>query len=294
MRGSLIDRQCHRRFAGIIPAHAGLTDTGRERGRDGRDHPRACGAHSFTVSAPVGAAGSSPRMRGSPSLKQLQSFLPGIIPAHAGLTSHSLEACIRAWDHPRACGAHTVLATLILVLRGSSPRMRGSLAMYINSFRILGIIPAHAGLTPSSPQMAAVPWDHPRACGAHSRALYSDNASQGSSPRMRGSQAPGHRARYRGRIIPAHAGLTQNQDEARRLGRDHPRACGAHSTASSSCLRTSGSSPRMRGSPPRCILLPSPRGIIPAHAGLTGPGQGRRRSRWDHPRACGAHRSPSA
>ena len=90
-------------------------------------------------------------------------------------------------------------------------------------------------------------------------------------------------------IIPAHAGLTLQIGSIRRIGGDHPRACGAHSICTRFLLGLEGSSPRMRGSlvehPEGLVLF----GIIPAHAGLTPlffvtPAGGR-----DHPRACGAH-----
>ena len=32
----------------------------------------------------------------------------GIIPAHAGLTTHSSRGKEPLWDHPRACGAHNL------------------------------------------------------------------------------------------------------------------------------------------------------------------------------------------
>ena len=48
-----------------------------------------------------------------------------------------------------------------------------------------------------------------------------------------------------------------------------------------------GSSPRMRGKPPRARKHPDPRRFIPAHAGKTPPGQFRVLAGEVHPRACG-------
>ena len=51
--------------AGIIPAHAGLTNYNNHSSSKVRDHPRACGAHARGTVTATTRAGSSPRMRGS-------------------------------------------------------------------------------------------------------------------------------------------------------------------------------------------------------------------------------------
>ena len=107
---------------------------------------------------------------------------------------------------------------------------------------------------------------------------------------MRGSLHLGPIAMNPYGIIPAHAGLTT--DYLRRLccRGDHPRACGAHADHFLCPRKRLGSSPRMRGSLPALETGTEKQGIIPAHAGLTfSPPRGRKQ-RWDHPRACGAHR----
>ena len=91
-------------------------------------------------------------------------------------------------------------------------------------------------------------------------------------------------------IIPAHAGLTGVEfDEVGRQW-DHPRACGAHACMARQNGLNEGSSPRMRGSQIIVLFRSSGKGIIPAHAGLTRHFLGCCLARWDHPRACGAHR----
>ena len=90
-------------------------------------------------------------------------------------------------------------------------------------------------------------------------------------------------------IIPAHAGLTQGRCIPVPFRRDHPRACGAHRSASSRTAATAGSSPRMRGSLQLMVVAAVSLGIIPAHAGLTRTSSAGGTTSWDHPRACGAH-----
>ena len=132
-----------------------------------------------------------------------------------------------------------------------------------------GIIPAHAGLTAADSRPETRPWDHPRACGAHSSLQLLQPPSSGSSPRMRGSPRCLSGSLGITGIIPAHAGLTGVRTFGSGSAGDHPRACGAHHTETAAGWGFLGSSPRMRGSQFRCSHKSGQRGIIPAHAGLT-------------------------
>ena len=154
-----------------------------------------------------------------------------------------------------------------------------------------GIIPAHAGLTKVVQCPYPAFWDHPRACGAHAFSASITVAAWGSSPRMRGSPSNDfHRIIGKG-IIPAHAGLTISITSYRLTTRDHPRACGAHSSVHGQWRMKTGSSPRMRGSRVSVRCNVTAFGIIPAHAGLTSLLAHTIFNLWDHPRACGAHKT---
>ena len=197
---------------GIIPAHAGLTKFHLHHDALDRDHPRACGAHY-------------------PDLFKACSG-GGIIPAHAVLTPESTQPLSPTRDHPRACGAHDAFFNDEAVTLGSSPRMRGSPAIDVESPPLKGIIPAHAGLTVSD--------------------VFAAVAEVGSSPRMRGSQLPVPFNEHERGIIPAHAGLTNELYTHTLDDGDHPRACGAHFDVVSAETARLGSSPRMRGSHTPC------------------------------------------
>ena len=173
---------------GIIPAHAGLTQCFFVKPKKTWDHPRACGAHSEASASSDVRLGSSPRMRGSRCMGACDPCREGIIPAHAGLTVKSEIPNTPEGDHPRACGAHNFCSMSLMLIAGSSPRMRGSHLRAHNRYRQLGIIPAHAGLTENQNHRELGQEDHPRACGAH---------------------------------------CIKRQSEST-LPRDHPRACGAH------------------------------------------------------------------
>ena len=151
-------------------------------------------------------------MRGSRSQGWRQMAILRIIPAHAGLTAS--RYCLRpvSLDHPRACGAHSVLARKAAAEVGSSPRMRGSPVTKDNGCVTEGIIPAHAGLTLMSCHTHSAHWDHPRACGAHCVVFRNELIHEGSSPRMRGSRRLNRFFDVVFGIIPAHAGLTCRSD----------------------------------------------------------------------------------
>ena len=187
MRGSPCTITLSRIHYGIIPAHAGLTHISAAWSKLPWDHPRACGAHRSRTTVLQTSLGSSPRMRGSPRRNIPLIEQIGIIPAHAGLTLHQDCGSGRYEDHPRACGAHKQIEATGDPELGSSPRMRGSLMKQAVERRLLGITPAHAGLTGRSTALIPAAKDHPRACGAHLNVSPIMPTFVGSSPRMRGS-----------------------------------------------------------------------------------------------------------
>ena len=196
-----------------------------------------------------------------------------------------------------------------MMRKGSSPRMRGSPLSKDMENTGYGIIPAHAGLTFSQARainhrrdhpracgahllyqaVSGCVLDHPRACGAHLCMTPPASSMLGSSPRMRGSRKAEHNSKSHCGIIPAHAGLTKGNVASHSLDEDHPRACGAHARSVEYVESVTGSSPRMRGSPPRRDRPARRVGIIPAHAGLTISNLVQEVADRDHPRACGAH-----
>ena len=135
-------------------------------------------------------------------------FAIRIIPADAGSTSlpHRYADCKR--DHPRGCGEHNSYGSPVEMTVGSSPRMRGAPGAAPSTMPRPRIIPADAGSTPSPTGVWACPWDHPRGCGEHPTAAYTDGPAGGSSPRMRGAPVSLRDNSYTQGIIPADAGST--------------------------------------------------------------------------------------
>ena len=194
---------------GIIPAHAGNTAVRWMPACPKWDHPRVCGEHLKEMYGITDEQGSSPRMRGTRADPEGDGLGLGIIPAYAGNTCEPYHSNGLPWDHPRVCGEHPDTMRPERVLRGSSPRMRGTLAGYAHYFHAKGIIPAYAGNTAFSSLARLSSWDHPRVCGEHTQTVPPTTSGAGSSPRMRGTPRT-IQLRYIGHgIIPAYAGNTE-------------------------------------------------------------------------------------
>ena len=110
----------------IIPAYAGNTYGHSWCPLSRWDHPRVCGEHPAAMRSIGEVWGSSPRMRGTHANPIIPTVYRGIIPAYAGNTCEPYHSNGLPWDHPRVCGEHPDTMRPERVLRGSSPRMRGT------------------------------------------------------------------------------------------------------------------------------------------------------------------------
>ncbi len=208
-------------------------------------------------------------MRGKPSPVHARVHGRRIIPAHAGQTDGEKKKLGAGSDHPRTCGANSVVVFLCPVVVGSSPHMRGKpiTARHIHVRR--RIIPAHAGQTTPLSLKTYENSDHPRTCGANLATLKDKGVGDGSSPHMRGKRKSSTGSRTYIRIIPAHAGQTSPSASSWISSTDHPRTCGANEVSSVVAIVVTGSSPHMRGKPCCAHWACGSARIIPAHAGQT-------------------------
>ena len=94
----------------IIPACAGRTPAVWWMPCRVPDHPRVCGANAVNMPCPALSAGSSPRVRGEPTVKKGGIASIRIIPACAGRTPFSVSYSKQTSDHPRVCGANRLEA----------------------------------------------------------------------------------------------------------------------------------------------------------------------------------------
>ena len=86
VRGKLELIQAGHELFGLIPACAGKTVSSSARLSRRRAHPRVCGENAYLSGVVGGDLGSSPRVRGKPTLVVAEAQRLGLIPACAGKT----------------------------------------------------------------------------------------------------------------------------------------------------------------------------------------------------------------
>ncbi len=150
--------------------------------------------------------GSSPRVRGTEYMADIQIFTGRFIPACAGNSLTGNKQMKMYPVHPRVCGEQGKEAERKPIYYGSSPRVRGT----ENNFGYLvekrRFIPACAGNRNPLPHNSASFSVHPRVCGE--QLFYPNNSERnfGSSPRVRGTDESGLMKWPGFRFIPACAG----------------------------------------------------------------------------------------
>ncbi len=210
----------------FIPARAGNSDGQRGRDHQHTVHPRACGEQMQNVAGRRPGRGSSPRVRGTVTPGRRPALRDRFIPARAGNRPASAIGISPGSVHPRACGEQIVQRSLFEASPGSSPRVRGTVALDGLIELVRRFIPARAGNSKMDWIASEAVSVHPRACGEQPSRSPAAFATAGSSPRVRGT---GHRQgdRFLGqRFIPARAGNSSRLRRAARGKTVHPRACG--------------------------------------------------------------------
>ena len=253
-----------RRF---IPARAGnarwITSSASAR----TVHPRAGGERQSSGGARSGAAGSSPRGRGTPCASRSRTCHMRFIPARAGNASSACPNQTAEPVHPRAGGERFASSYSRTRVIGSSPRGRGTPPSMRHPAITQRFIPARAGNATASSGRCRRRTVHPRAGGERFAAAPRLHGGGGSSPRGRGTpQRRSHRRRPR-RFIPARAGNAASDRPPVEQIPVHPRAGGERSRRRMASSRTSGSSPRGRGTRSHSYFCEAAFRFIPARAG---------------------------
>ena len=238
----------------FIPAPAGNGDVAVTHLITVTVHPRACGERPRCIRWVGVVIGSSPRLRGTaPDTLSLGCrfwFIPA--PAGNGSTQTLCHSVLPV--HPRACGERPNGRGHILGPGGSSPRLRGTVCRLHPLRAEYRFIPAPAGNGSSRFVTTASVAVHPRACGERTLHLEEIGEGAGSSPRLRGTDHGLQPRQGCGRFIPAPAGNGMTPGPSTTRATVHPRACGERALDLSDSCGQVGSSPRLRGTGPRCIL----------------------------------------
>ena len=187
-RGKRLNRVLNRVGAGLIPAHAGKTDTRRAGTSITSAHPRSRGENLWLPPGRLRAGGSSPLTRGKRGRVGGDAWRGWLIPAHAGKTRESWSAGRRPTAHPRSRGENYATRRDPRRPSGSSPLTRGKLLKGLNGLLECRLIPAHAGKTMKRFLSSLVDAAHPRSRGENCHLLPPILGGRGSSPLTRGKQ----------------------------------------------------------------------------------------------------------
>ena len=170
----------------FIPACAGNRHSDRGENRPQTVHPRVCGEQIYR--------------------SELFQFCSRFIPACAGNSSFVVHSPVSQSVHPRVCGEQSLVTIIMLMVAGSSPRVRGTVKRVGESCKKRRFIPACAGnREPSWHERLCRPV-HPRVCGEQWRLALEELHDYGSSPRVRGTGKIEQPERTQTRFIPACAG----------------------------------------------------------------------------------------
>ena len=195
-------------------------------------------------------------------------------------------------DHPRVCGEQNLKYFCYVSIRGSPPRVRGTVHHAAGHRQCEGITPACAGNSKLVHNSAPLEWDHPRVCGEQQEREEIPMPDLGSPPRVRGTAARRARAQAESGITPACAGNSIPHRSFRSPARDHPRVCGEQVRLSAWLRLYRGSPPRVRGTALRALPCGGLKRITPACAGNRLHKVAFFRASGDHPRVCGEQRAP--
>ena len=133
--------------------------------------------------------GSSPRVWGTLMAKHRHKGFDRFIPTGVGNTALESRSTTSNAVHPHGCGEHHHLSQPQNRPHGSSPRVWGTLQLYLCGSCPSRFIPTGVGNTTACrfrPGLCAV---HPHGCGEHSVMAWRRRFISGSSPRVWGTLA---------------------------------------------------------------------------------------------------------
>ena len=234
-------------------------------------------------------AGSSPLARGTLRQQAGPDRERRLIPARAGNTRSCASPFSGTPAHPRSRGEHGCEHSMEFPDAGSSPLARGTHGRDLAGPGLPRLIPARAGNTVASSYGCRRTPAHPRSRGEHPYSFRYSVFMVGSSPLTRGTPDSTANPFLRSRLIPAHAGNTNQFAKPWPADPAHPRSRGEHVAKAVSSRYRHGSSPLTRGTPTRLNRSHPRLRLIPAHAGNTSRLPSVQCQGSAHPRSRGEH-----
>ena len=271
----------------VIPAWAGNSVRDPSNTMETPGHPRV-GGEQLSCQRPVMIrTGSSPRGRGTDVNARRKLDALRVIPAWAGNSQAARLGEVMATGHPRVGGEQNRLPAANCDVSGSSPRGRGTEQISCRELRRVRVIPAWAGNSCQEAVCAPRTPGHPRVGGEQAVDGFWLTATDGSSPRGRGTDIHQDHRAQRDRVIPAWAGNSQSGSGFPRAEPGHPRVGGEQPVIGRPSAMAFGSSPRGRGTVHARHHHAARRRVIPAWAGNRRVRRSASRRMAGHPRVGG-------
>ena len=171
-------------------------------------------------------AGSSPLTRGTRIDSGQNDRFNRFIPAYAGNSCSNAPVSATILVHPRLRGELTSRGLPFMVVIGSSPLTRGTLAFDDASYSAARSIPAYAGNSAQGKARNLLRSVHPRLRGELAVVTAQRIVKSGSSPLTRGTRENSSPHEFHGRFIPAYAGNSVLPAVCMRDRSVHPRLRG--------------------------------------------------------------------
>jgi len=188
--------------------------------------PRGCGERLALVPSVCEAAGSAPRVRGTPLKAEPPKVKIRFSPAGAGNASGTLWGNDEITVQPRGCAERGADERASTSPNGSAPRVRGTPSSRQSCQRGCRFSPAGAGNARLGKTDGKFEPVQPRGCGERWILSRQPRNSPGSAPRVRGTPGSGlHPYRIK-RFSPAGAGNAGYSCGPSQPDSVQPRGCG--------------------------------------------------------------------
>ena len=215
------------------------------------------------------AGGSSPRAWGIQHGVALPDVVVRFIPTCVGNTLALPLRLRRRTVHPHVRGEYSQGATLMLRLRGSSPRAWGIRPHLVREDAQMRFIPTCVGNTLLLMLLIRFLPVHPHVRGEYFTGVITGSRSLGSSPRAWGIHAEKKQQNSIGRFIPTCVGNTHTGRSGYSPLSVHPHVRGEYRQVLVQTRQGYGSSPRAWGIPDVVILVGIRGRFIPTCVGNT-------------------------
>ena len=194
-------------------------------------------------------SGSSPRVWGTPLTVIRPTPSERFIPTCVGNTCPPASQSHTVPVHPHVCGEHMFSRVQLPINIGSSPRVWGTHTAFDAQRQPERFIPTCVGNTVVTTLIQTQTTVHPHVCGEHTEWILKIDWGSGSSPRVWGTLSGPRSRSGPSRFIPTCVGNTLLLPKKTPLSSVHPHVCGEHWRSSHRARASSGSSPRVWGTP---------------------------------------------